>query len=174
MKNLNLITAHIKSLRILILEFLTLPLRIYYHTICKFSNNIEEKETEFKVLNWIKRCLDSLIVLSYTLGTVIFLLILTTVIDRGYPIWTEGSYAGSEINGYYDYEEYLEYSKEVYYTKREFYEEKERYEKARNRRHFDEEMFFALLAILYFLPLGLGLSKELLIRFLNIGSNNNT
>jgi len=181
MKKSDFITAHINSLKILIIQVFTLPLTIYRDVICRFSNTNNEEESEFKVLQWITKCYDALIVLSYTLGTVIFLLILTTVIDGGYPIWVGGAYAESRIDSYYDYEEYLESSKDIYYSKEEFYQEKERNEKRRYRKHFDEEMFFALLAILYFLPLGLSLAKEIfsiaitqVIKLGNIEKNTDT
>jgi len=172
MNNSNLKTAHVKSLKILILQVFTLPLTIYRDTIYRFSNNIEEKESEFKVLQWITKCFDALIVLSYTLGAVIFLLILTTVIDGGEPIWSRGEvYAQSEIDYYEDYDDYLKDS-QTYYSKKEFYEKKDRDERQRSRKHFDEEMFFALLAILYFLPLGLSFAKELWSIFWNIINRN--
>lgn len=164
MKKSNLITAHVNSLKILIIQVFTLPLTLYRDAIDRFSNNPDnEKESSFKVLQWITKCYDALIVLSYTLGTLIFLLILTTVIDGGYPIWERGEYKSYDESEYYrDYEEYLEYEGDyAHLSRREFYEELEMRENERYSKSFEEEIFFALLGILYFLPLGLSLTKEM-------------
>jgi len=169
MKKSDLITAHINSLKILIIQAFTLPLTIYRDAIYRFSNTKNEEESEFKVLQWITKCYDALIVLSYTLGTVTFLLILTTVIEDGEPIWRT-DWAKEQ---YYDKDDYSE-KENYYYNKEEYYNEG--YSKS-----FEAEMFFALLGILYFLPLGLSLAKEIfsiaitqVIKLGNIEKNTDT
>ncbi len=168
MKKSEFITAHINSLKILIIQAFTLPLTIYRDAIYRFSNTENEEESEFKVLQWITQCYDALIVLSYTLGTVIFLLILTTVIEDGEPIWrtnyTEAAY----------YEDSYSDDKDYYYNEKEYYNDG-------HSKSFQEEMFFALLGILYFLPLGLSLAKEIfsitvtqVIKLGNIEKNTDT
>ena len=168
MKKSDFITAHINSLKILIIQAFTLPLTIYRDAIYRFSNTKNEEESEFKVLQWITKCYDALIVLSYTLGTVIFLLILTTVIEDGEPIWRT-NYAEAAY-----YEDSYSDDKDYYYNEEEYYNDG--YSKS-----FEAEMFFALLGILYFLPLGLSLAKEIfsiavtqVIKLGNIEKNTDT
>jgi len=168
MKKSDFIIAHINSLKILIIQAFTLPLTIYRDAIYRFSNTKNEEESEFKVLQWITKCYDALIVLSYTLGTIIFLLILTTVIEDGEPIWwTNYEKAAYSEDGYSD-------DKDYYYNEEEYYNDG--YSKS-----FEAEMFFALLGMLYFLPLGLSLAKEIfsiaitqVIKLGNIEKNTDT
>ena len=153
-----------------------LHVKIYRDTIDRLSKNEDNKESEFQVLHWITKCYDALIVLSYTLGTIIFLLILTSVINDGEPIWwndyewdyyesAESSPEATENTGDAEYSDNdMEYTPE--------------HKEPSVQKHFDEEGFFTLLCLLYFLPLIISLTKEifslaiiLVIRLGNIDKN---
>ena len=173
MKKSDVITAHINSLKILIIQAFTLPLTIYRDAIYRFSNTKNEEESDFKVLQWITKCYDALIVLSYTLGSVTFLLILTTVIEDGEPIWQTDWGKEKYINPGMEKDDYSE-KENYYYNKEEYYNEG-------SSKSFQVEMFFALLGMLYFLPLGISLAKEIfsiaitqVIKLGNIEKNTDT
>ena len=131
----NIISAHLKSLKILILQVLILPATIYRDTISKLSDDKDENETGFQVLHWVVKIYDALIVLSYSLGSIILLLWTTNIVEEENPIW----YSSWEDGYYNENEEWI--SNSSYY--------------------FEVEGLIVVLVSIYFLPLAISLVKEI-------------
>ena len=162
MNKSQILTSHINSLKLLIVNLVLLPITIYKESIIQLSKKEDNTDSEFIVLNWLLKCYNAMIVLSYTIGLIVVLLCLTKAIDNGYPVWQQNyDYGGSPVAGYYDYEEYTYYSGDYNYTEEEFYAEQRRYEASVNKQHFQVDAFLILLLLIYCSPLFISLFKEL-------------
>ena len=102
------LTSHINSLKLLIVNLILLPITIYKESITQLSKKEDNTDSEFIVLNWLLKCYNAMIVLSYTIGLIVVLLCLTKAIDNGYPVWQQ-NYEYSPVEGYSSYWEKLDF-----------------------------------------------------------------
>ena len=74
MNKSQILTSHINSLKLLIVNLVVLPITIYKESIIQLSKKEDNTDSEFIVLNWLLKCYNAMIVLSYTIGLIVVFL----------------------------------------------------------------------------------------------------